>query len=67
MGTPRVAEIRSYRLIEELLSTQGWDLHSPPQGDLLAQHEYKDYEPLKAALSASGKKGAGGPAFPNTF
>ena len=64
MGTPRVAEVRSYRLIEELLSTQGWDLHSPPQGDVLAQHEYKDYESLKAALSASGKKGAGGPGIP---
>lgn len=64
MGTPRVAEVRSYRLIEELLSTQGWDLHSPPQGDLLAQHEYKDYEPLKAALSGSGKKGAGGAGVP---
>jgi len=61
MVTARVAEVRSYSLIEELLSTQGWD---PPQGDVLAQHEYKDYPSLRDALKVSGKKGVGGPGIP---
>jgi hypothetical protein len=51
MAKARVAEVRSYSLIEELLSTQGWDLRRPPQGDLLAQQEYKDYEAFKDALT----------------
>jgi type I restriction enzyme M protein len=64
MVTARVAEVLSYRLIEELLSTQGWDLRRPPQGDVLAQHEYKDYPSLRDALKVSGKKGVGGPGIP---
>lgn len=60
----RVAERRSERLIEELLTAQAWDLRRPPQGDVLAQHEYKDYQPLREALKASGKAGAGGAGIP---
>ncbi len=64
MATPRVAEVRSYSLIEELLTTQGWDFRRPPQGDVLAQHEYKDFPTLRDALKVSGKKGVGGPGIP---
>lgn len=60
----RVAERRSERLIEELLTVQGWDLRPPPQGDVLAKQEYMDYPPLKEALRRAGKAGAGGAGIP---
>lgn len=55
----RVAERRSERLIEELLSAQAWDLRRPPQGELLTQQEYKDFPALKDALRESSKSGPG--------
>ena len=67
MATARVAEVRSYSLIEELLSTQGWDLRRPPQGDVLAQHEYKDYESLKDALKVAGRRSRWPRVCLNTF
>lgn len=55
----RVAEVRSERLIEELLGSQGWDLRKPPAGDILAQQEYKDYPSLREALATCSKSGPG--------
>lgn len=60
----RVSEVRSERLIEELLEIQGWDLRKPPRGDVLAQHEYKDFPSLKEALVGCGKTGRGGDGVP---
>lgn len=60
----RVAEVRNYSLIEELLTAQGWELRKPPYGDVLAQQEYKDYPSLREALKASGKTGKGGAGVP---
>lgn len=57
MRRERVAEVRTYSLIEELLTAKGWDLRRPPQGDLLAQQEYKDVPALKEALKACAKSG----------
>ncbi len=54
-----MAEVRSERLIEELLTAQGWDLHRPPSGDVLAQQEYKDYPSLREALANCSKSGPG--------
>ena len=58
-SAPRVAERRAERLIEELLSAQGWDIRRPPAGDVLAQQEYKDYPSLRDALAACSKSGPG--------
>lgn len=55
----RVAERRSERLIEELLTAQGWDIRRPPQGELLTQQEYRDFPVLKDALLKSSKSGPG--------
>ncbi|MGH8012896.1 MAG: HsdM family class I SAM-dependent methyltransferase [Candidatus Binataceae bacterium] len=60
----RLAEVRTYSLIEEMLTAQGWDLRRPPAGDVLAQHEYKDLPALKKALEASGKSRKGGAGIP---
>ena len=58
-ASPRVAERRTERLIEDLLSAQGWDIRRPPAGDVLAQQEYKDYPSLEEALSSCSKTGRG--------
>jgi len=55
----RVAERRSERLTEELLTAQAWDLRRPPFGDVLTQQEYKDFPSLQEALSKSSKSGPG--------
>ena len=55
----RVAERRSERLIEELLTSQAWDLRRPPAGDVLTQQEYKDHAALREALAACSKSGSG--------
>lgn len=55
----RVAEVRSERLIEELLIAQGWDIKHPPSGDVLAQQEYKDFPSLREALANCSKSGPG--------
>ncbi len=62
--TARVAETRSERLIEDLLSAQGWDLRRPPQGELLVKQEYKDYPDLREALVKSGKGHGSGSGIP---
>ncbi len=59
MAAARVAERRAERLIEELLGSQGWDLRRPPHGELLSQHEYKDYPALREALETASKTGGG--------
>lgn len=60
----RVAEPRAERLIEELLSAQGWDVRRPPAGDTLAQQEYKDVPSLREALATCAKAGTGGAGVP---
>jgi type I restriction enzyme M protein len=55
MPNPRVAESRTERLIEDLLTVQGWSLRRPPHGDLLVKQEYKDYAPLQEALKKWSK------------
>jgi hypothetical protein len=55
----RFAERRSERLIEELLTSQAWDLRHPPAGDVLTQQEYKDYAALREASAACSKPGSG--------
>ncbi len=60
----RVAEVRTEVLLTELLTTQGWDVRRPPNGELLRQQEYKDHPHLLDAFKGRGKKGAGGDALP---
>lgn len=55
----RVSEVRTYRLIEELVEVQGW-LFRGSGYRLLAQQEFRDVPTLKAALSAGSKTGGGG-------
>jgi len=51
-----VSEVRTYRLIEELVSIQGW---KGSGARLLAQQEYRGFATLKAALANASKTGAG--------
>jgi aspartate/methionine/tyrosine aminotransferase len=53
----RVSEVRSERLIEELLRAQGWDLRKPPQGAVYTQQKYKDNPVLREALAECSKTG----------
>jgi type I restriction enzyme M protein len=51
-----VSEVRTYRLIEELVAIQGW---KGSGGRLLAQQEYRGIAVLKSALVHASKSGAG--------
>ena len=55
----RKSERRSERLLYDLLVSQGWDLRSPPRGDLYLQAEYKADENLAVALKTASKSGSG--------
>lgn len=51
----RVAEVRAEHLLTELLTAQGWDTRRPPAGELLRQHEYKDYPHLREIFKGRSK------------
>jgi predicted RNA methylase len=51
-----VSEVRTYRLIEELISIQGW---RGAGAKLLTQQEYRNVPTLKQALAKASKSGAG--------
>lgn len=55
----RVSERRSEHLLNDLLSSQGWDLRRPPNGDMLYQSEYRNYPELAQALAKASKSGRG--------
>lgn len=59
MPAPRKSERRAERLLDDLLSSQGWDRRGPPHGDLYLQREYQANENLKEALSGASKTGEG--------
>ncbi len=60
MAAPaRVAEVRAEELLTELLRAQGWDVRRPPAGEMLRQHEYKDYPILADILRGISKSGKG--------
>lgn len=52
-----VSEVRTYRLIEELVENQGWKGTSGVR--LLAQQEYRGVPALKLALATASKTGTG--------
>ena len=51
-----ISEVRTYRLIEELVAIQGW---KGAGAKLLAQQEYRNIAALKSALASASKTGAG--------
>lgn len=51
-----VSEVRTYRLIEELVAVQGW---KGAGARLLAQQEYRGIQTLRSALASASKTGAG--------
>jgi type I restriction enzyme M protein len=51
-----VSEVHTYRLIEELVSIQGW---KGANARLLAQQEYRGISPLRSALAGASKTGSG--------
>jgi type I restriction enzyme M protein len=53
------SERRAEHLLNDLLLSQGWDLRRPPVGDILFQHEYRNYPEMVEALAQSSKQGAG--------
>lgn len=53
-----ISEVRTYRLIEELVAVQGWTGRASG-ARLLAQQEYRSIPTLKAALANASKTGAG--------
>ncbi len=55
----RVAEVRAEELLAELLRSQGWDTRKPAVGEMLRQHEYKDYPHLAKILRGISKSGIG--------
>ena len=55
----RRSERRTERLLDDLLTSQGWDDRKPPRGNLYLQHEYRDHPDLAEALAKASKSGAG--------
>ncbi|MCY4302146.1 MAG: N-6 DNA methylase [Aestuariivita sp.] len=55
----RRSERRSERLLDDLLTSQGWDDRKPPRGDVYLQREYRADEQLAEALSHASKTGSG--------
>ena len=55
----RKSERRSERLLDDLLASQGWDLRTPPRGDLYLQVEYRSDASLAEALKSASKSGGG--------
>ena len=55
----RKSERRSERLLDDLLTSHGWDLRKPPHGDQYLQTEYRDDPELAAALKTASKTGEG--------
>ena len=55
----RTSERRSERLLADLLESQGWDLRSPPRGELYLQTEYRADANLAEALKTASKSGDG--------
>lgn len=67
MQPRRVAEVRAEHLLTELLSIQGWNVLSPPKGDLLRQQEYKDYPHLLEIFKGNSKSSRGGDGLPEAL
>lgn len=63
----RIAEVRAEGLLTELLRSQGWDVRRPPAGEMLRQHEYKDYPNLMEILRGVSKTGGRGDGRPEAF
>jgi len=55
----RRSERRAERLLDDLLTSQGWDERKPPRGNLYLQTEYRDNETLAEALAHASKTGTG--------
>ena len=55
----RNSERRSERLLDDLLSSQGWNLRKPPRGDQYLQTEYREDRSLTEALLSASKSGDG--------
>ena len=62
----RRSERRAERLLDDLLTSQGWDDRKPPRGDLYKQHEYRAEERLAEALAHASKTGDG-PGIPEAM
>lgn len=55
----RSSERRAERLLDDLLTSQGWDERKPPRGNLYVQTEYRENPYLADALARSSKSGLG--------
>lgn len=55
----RRSERRAEHLLNDLLTSQGWDERKPPRGDLYVQNEYRDDPALAEALASASKSGGG--------
>ncbi|MXY04879.1 MAG: N-6 DNA methylase [Gammaproteobacteria bacterium] len=65
-GLAARSERRTERLLDDLLTSQGWDERKPPRGDLYLQHEYRARAALADALSGASKTGDG-PGIPEAL
>ena len=50
----RRSERRAEHLLNDLLTSQGWDVRKPPRGNLYLQNEYRDDPTLARALAGAG-------------
>ncbi|MFH1599623.1 MAG: N-6 DNA methylase [Pseudomonadota bacterium] len=51
------SERRTEHLLNELLTTQGWQTRKPPAGDLLVQNEFTAYPEIAELLAQASKTG----------
>ncbi|UPG90721.1 SAM-dependent methyltransferase [Luteibacter aegosomaticola] len=64
--TKGISERRSEKLLDELLSAQGWSPKKPPVGDVLLQNEYAAFPLIEKALKQASKTG-GGSGYPEAL
>ena len=63
---PHTSERRAEFLLNDLLTSQGWDMRRPPRGDLVVQNECRAFPEIKDALSDASKSGLG-PGVPEAI
>ena len=58
-GLARRSERRAERLLDDVLTSQGWDVRKPPRGNVYLQNEYMEDPRLAEALANASKSGDG--------
>lgn len=59
-----ISETRTEKVILDLLDIQGWNINTPPKGEVIRENEYKSFPNLVEIFTGQSKKGKGD-AYPD--